>query len=116
MTPPMSQNSVVISVNGATPPVFAFLFRAYYAISEHVKGPKIYGAEKCLFLSALLRMFPTVSGLVRPRTTDAIVLRVFAGGQEIRSHPVRARVATARRSSPRLEWRGPSLGTTASCE
>src|SRR2546429_4687204 len=63
MTPPMSQNNVVISANGATPPVFAFLFRAYYAISEHVKGPKIYGAAKCLFLSALLRM---VSNCIRP--------------------------------------------------
>src|SRR5712664_3024009 len=56
MTPPMSQNSVVISAKGATPPVFAFLFRPYYAISQHVKRPKSYGAAKCLFLSALLRM------------------------------------------------------------
>jgi len=63
MTPPMSQNNVVISAKGATPPVNTFIFRPYYAISEHVKGPKIYGAAKCLFLSALLRM---VSNCIRP--------------------------------------------------
>ena len=59
----MSQNNVVISAKGATPPVNTFIFRPYYAISEHVKGPKIYGAAKCLFLSALLRM---VSNCIRP--------------------------------------------------
>src|SRR5260370_13982106 len=93
MTPPMSQNSVVISDKGAAPLIFASNSRLYHSMNENVKRYEIYGVSTRVFPSALLRM---VSNCVRPDSAPPVRcnrITVFAGGQENRGHRVQARVA-----------------------
>src|SRR5437870_7599182 len=63
MTPPMSQNKVVISVKDAAPSMFALVIGPYHSMNANVKGYDIYGAAVRLFTSALLR---TISNCIRP--------------------------------------------------
>src|SRR5882762_604498 len=66
MTPPMSQNNVVISVKGAAPSMLALVIRPYHSMNANVKGYEIYCAAIRLFPSVLLRM---VSNCIRPCST-----------------------------------------------